>query len=295
MQIAFRESSNSVCRRWTSTLIVTTLLGLSPGHGMAAEESFEILQHAAKVLREEMRPGMREEEFLRRAIAGMSEGLGVSGQLVIQPYRGTDHLRRLEVESALEAAWLLQDGIGYLKLRSLDFRSGREVRATLEALEGEGLHGLILDLRDNRGGRLEEAQEIAEIFLPPGTVIGWERNGTQNPIPRVAEGGAPRPYPLVILINEGTASAAELLAGGLKQHGRALLIGQPTAGKGTIQTAFPLGRGYVLWLTSGEYLLPDQQRLTGGLTPDLVISRSDTLLERAVGILSQMRGTRSRP
>jgi carboxyl-terminal processing protease len=262
---------------------------------MAAEESFEILQQAARVLREEVRPGMREEDFLIRAITGMSEGLGVSGQLMIQPYRGTDHLRRLEVESAVEAARLLQDGIGYMKLRSLDFRSGREVRAALEEFEIGGLHGLILDLRDNGGGRLEEAQKVAEMFLPAGTIIGWERNGTQNPVPRVAEGEAPRLYPLVVLINGDTASAAELLAGGLKQHSRAVLIGQPTAGKGTIQTAFPLGRGYILWLTNGEYLLPDQQRLTGGLTPDLIIADSETLLERAVGILSQMRGTRSRP
>ena len=238
---------------------------------------------------------MPEEDFLMRAITGMSEGLGVSSQVVTYPYRGTDHLRRLEVESVLEAARLLQDGIGYMKLRSLDLRSGKEVRAALEALEGEGLQGLILDLRDNRGGRLEEVQEVAEIFSPPGTIIGWEQNGTQYPVPRVAESEAPRPYPLVVLINGGTASAAELLAGGLQQHGRAVLIGQPTAGKGTIQTAFPLGRGYVLWLTTGEYLLPDQQRLTGGLTPDLVISGSDTLLERAVDVLSRMRGARSRP
>lgn len=282
-------------RRWTSTLIVTTLLGLFPGHGMAAEESFEILQHAAKVLREEMSPGMREEDFLRRAIAGMSEGLGVSSQLVIQPYRGTDHLRRLEVESAVEAARLLRGGVGYLKLRSLDPRSGEEVRAALEALEGKGLHGLILDLRDNRGGRLEEAQAIAEIFLPPGTIIGWERSGTEHPLPRVAKGEAPHPYPLVVLINGGTASAAEVLAGGLKQHGRAVLIGQPTAGKGTIQTAFPLGRGYVLWLTTGEYLLPDQHRLTGGLKPDLMLSGFDGVLEEAIEALHRMEEGGSGP
>jgi carboxyl-terminal processing protease len=269
--------------------MVTTLLALLPAQGMAGEASFEILQQAAKVLRDQTKSGMREEDFLMRAIAGMSEGLGVSSQVVTYPYKGTDHLRRLEVESALEAPRLLQGGIGYIRLRSLDLRSGKEVRAALEEFEIEGLQGLILDLRDNRGGRLEEAQEIAAIFLPPGTIIGWEQNGVHNPVPRVAEGKGPRPYPLVVLINGDTASAAEVLAGGLWQHGRAVLIGQPTAGKGTIQTAFPLGRGYVLWLTTGEYLLPDQRRLTGGLKPDLIVSSNDRLLERAIEILHGMK------
>lgn len=257
------------------------------GEGAPGSEVLDLVAQAARLVRDHGYPRASPEAILLAAIRGISADLDIPSEIVAQRYHGTDHLRGLEVEPTVTAARLIRQGPGYLKLDRFGPRSPSEVKRALELLEAQGIQGLVLDLRDNDGGRLDQAREIAEIFLPRGSVVYWERGRDQGIIPHLARGsGSARR--LAILIGPRTASAAELVAGALRGHRRAVLVGKPSAGEGYIRTAFPLGRGFVLWLPTGEYLLPDQSRVQGrGLLPDITEDDPARLLELAAAAVGR--------
>jgi carboxyl-terminal processing protease len=155
-------------------------------------------------------------------------------------------------------ATMLDEGVGYIPLQIFSQTSGREVHDAIERLQGEGLTSLILDLRDNPGGLLEEGVGVADLFLPDGAAILETRGRApgQNQEFRAVNAEMVPGLPVVVLVNERSASASEIVAGALQDHDRALVIGNRTYGKGSVQTLFPLSGGNRLRLTTARWYTP---------------------------------------
>jgi carboxyl-terminal processing protease len=168
------------------------------------------------------------------------------------------------------------DSIGYLKVRQFIDDTDDEMFDAISALEAQGLRGLIIDLRGNPGGRLDTAARMAEIFLQEGQTIltVQSRRGVEDvfqarSVKRTYDG------PLVILIDGRSASASEILAGALRDHGRALLVGKKSYGKGSVQSVIGFPGGDGLKLTSARYLLPNGEAINGkGVYPDVTVDSS---------------------
>jgi carboxyl-terminal processing protease len=154
--------------------------------------------------------------------------------------------------------------IGDLRLTSFTEGSGAALRAQVDKVVKEGAQALILDLRDNGGGLLDEAVNIASIFIPDGTIV-TTRGRSQPTQVYTAKGGAiSTKIPMVVLVDRGTASAAEIVTGALKDRDRAKVVGTNTYGKGVFQEIQPLSNGGALDITVGEYFTPNGQNLGAG-------------------------------
>lgn len=158
---------------------------------------------------------------------------------------------------SVERAFLLRPGIGYLRVSSFDAETGSQIRAAIEKLGGHQLKGLVLDLRNNPGGLLPAALETASLFLKPEQKILTVRGRTvQSKDEKVPEKAAPYGFPLAVLINGKTASAAEIVAGALQDHDRAVILGEPSYGKGLVESVYPLSDSTGLALTTAYYYTP---------------------------------------
>ena len=167
--------------------------------------------------------------------------------------------RKIIVTHSVPYAFVVGDGVGYLRLASFAEQSGAEVRAALDRLRSEGAKSAVLDLRQDPGGLLEQAVDVAGEFLPKGTQVVQTRSRMRGQDQRYSttEAGPERRWPLVVLVDQGSASASEIVAGALQDLDRALLIGRTTFGKGLVQTVFPLrGTDAALKLTTARYYTP---------------------------------------
>ena len=154
--------------------------------------------------------------------------------------------------------------IGLLRLTAFTSGSGAELRGDVTTALHQGAQALVLDLRENGGGLLEEAVNVASIFVPDGTIVST-RGRSQPSQVYVAKGGAIRTsIPMVVLVDRDTASAAEIVTGALKDRGRAEVVGTRTYGKGVFQEIEPISNGGALDLTVGEYFTPNGTNLGGG-------------------------------
>ena len=164
---------------------------------------------------------------------------------------------RIRIES-VRGARVLADGVGYVQLTEFSEHTGRQLRQALARLAEQGIRALVLDLRNNPGGLLEAAVEVAQPFFREGELIVETRGRRpqDNERFRATAGGAPWSLPLAVLVNAGSASAAEIVAGALKDAGRAVLVGERTFGKGSVQSIFKLRDGEGLRLTTARYFTP---------------------------------------
>ncbi|QTH45072.1 S41 family peptidase [Cohnella sp. LGH] len=180
-------------------------------------------------------------------------------------------ITRKSVHVPVVSTKMLDQGIGYLALSSFTSEAGKEVKRELEKLEKNGLSSLVLDLRNNGGGYVVAAQEIAGLFVEKGVLAHMrDRTGHDEPL---SISGTKRPYEVVILVNGNTASASELLSGALRDYGVAQLVGAKTYGKGVVQSLMPLSSGGVLKVTIQEYYTPKGKKVDQvGLAPDLALS-----------------------
>jgi carboxyl-terminal processing protease len=183
--------------------------------------------------------------------------------------------------------------IGYVQLTSFTAGSGAQVRSQVESVLHHGAEALILDLRENGGGLLEEAVNTASIFIPNGTIVSTDGRAQPRQV-YLAKGGAiSAKIPMVVLVDHGTASAAEIVTGALQDRGRAKVVGTHTYGKGVFQEIDPLPNGGALDFTVGEYFTPNGHNLGGGgvrrgagITPNVyaytnLSSKVDTALRTA--------------
>ncbi len=155
-------------------------------------------------------------------------------------------------------ATLLNGGVGYIPLGMFSETSTQEVRAAADRLREEGARSLVLDLRGNPGGILDQGVGIADLFLPRGTEVVETRgrNGGSNQALRTSGPDRYEGMPVVVLVDRGSASASEIVAGALQDHDRALILGGSTFGKGSVQSLFSLSSGYVLKLTTARWYTP---------------------------------------
>jgi carboxyl-terminal processing protease len=159
--------------------------------------------------------------------------------------------------------------LGYVQISRFTSRTPDELRVAMDDLRAAGIEGLVLDLRGNAGGLLQESIQVADEFLDGGVIV-YQRDANGERALSGTTGGAAVDLPLVSLINGGTASGAELVAGAIQDAGRGILIGQPSYGKGTVQQIFPLSDGSSLHVTASEWFTPNHQVLDGaGLVPDV--------------------------
>jgi len=173
--------------------------------------------------------------------------------------------------------------LGVVTLTQFVDGAGAELRTQVESVLHQGARGLVLDLRDNPGGLLNEAVNVASIFIPDGTIVSTAGRAQPRQV-YVAKGGAiPTSIPLVALVDHGTASAAEIVTGALQDRGRAKVVGTRTYGKGVFQEIEPLSNGGALDFTVGEYFTPSGRNLGGGgvkegagIKPNIYASTSPT-------------------
>ena len=184
-------------------------------------------------------------------------------------------LVRAEIHIQSVTSEALGDGIGYARLRHFQEDTSRELKRQLDDLKKRGsLNGLVLDLRQNPGGLLEQSVEVNDLFIRKGTLVVTESEGRRNRQSYEADGDAPfADLPVAVLVDGGSASAAEIVAGALKGDDRAPLIGETTFGKGTVQVMYEVGEEPAkgaLKLTIAQYLTPGDISIQGvGVTPDL--------------------------
>ena len=175
--------------------------------------------------------------------------------------------RRVKVPSV--SAWGFGDGLGYIRVRRFQEATTRDLLASLKTLGGAKLRGLVLDLRNNPGGLFDQAVLVADLFIDSGVivqVIGRGQRVLERPM--ASRRGTRSRLPIVVLVDNGTASAAEIVAAALKDHGRAKLFGKRTFGKGSVQTFFDLPDGAGLKLTTARYVSPSGTVIHGtGIEP----------------------------
>ncbi|MDJ0554692.1 MAG: S41 family peptidase [Microcoleaceae cyanobacterium MO_207.B10] len=167
--------------------------------------------------------------------------------------------------------------IGYIRLSQFNANATAEVKQAVENFEEQGAIGYVLDLRNNPGGLLQAGVEIARVWLDEGTIV-FTVNRQRILGSFTASGSAVTNGPLVVLTNQGTASASEILAGALQDNGRALLVGEKTFGKGLIQSLFDLSDGAGLAVTVAKYETPNHTDINKqGITPDVVVEQDPIL------------------
>ena len=231
-----------------------------------------------------------------------------------EPKEFTITREQIRVQSVKSAE--LEPGIEYIRLRQFQEQTGNDIETALEKYsKGKKIEGLVLDLRNNPGGLLTASVEVSEKFVEPGKLIVYTEGRVRNQNMRFQASGKRiySDFPIVVLINQGSASASEIVAGALQDWGRGIVLGTQTFGKGSVQTIIPLSDGSGLRLTTAKYFTPKGRSIHGkGITPDIIVElpkvvaaadpakpavppspeeelKRDVQLQRAVDILKAMR------
>ena len=178
---------------------------------------------------------------------------------------------RIEVKSVLSKR--LDGGIGYIRLKQFQATSTAEIREALSSMRDQGeISGLVLDLRGNPGGLLDQAAKVSDLFLSRGVLVATVGAAEGREEKKASTSGTEPDYPLVVLVNASSASASEIVAGALRNHDRAIIVGQTTFGKGSVQLVFPdiTPDKAALKLTIAQYLTPGDKSIQGvGVTPHI--------------------------
>lgn len=185
--------------------------------------------------------------------------------------------RAIIVVQDIKDARILEDGIAYIRLTEFREQTAEDLKKKLKKLKDEGMDSLILDLRNNPGGLLESAVQVTEKFLPEGKMIVYTkgRQDSQQMEFKSQEAAPLVDIPMVVLINAGSASGSEILAGALKDYKRAVIVGEKSFGKGSVQTVIPLSDGSALKLTTSKYFTPLGNVIhEKGVEPDIVVAEA---------------------
>jgi carboxyl-terminal processing protease len=199
----------------------------------------------------------------RRLEEALSGGAGPIVTVIVRP-KGSDsavvrRLTRTVVHvPATSQGILLGSGVGYVELRRISEGAANELRQVVDRLVGDGMTSLVLDLRGDPGGLINEGVRVASLFLKPGDTVAVSRgrSSQHSKVYLAGTSGAWRGLKVALLINQGTASSAELIAGALQDHDRAVILGTPSFGKGVLQTTYPLGEEIALKLTTARWYTP---------------------------------------
>lgn len=192
---------------------------------------------------------------------------------------GWDKLKEITLTRAMIPlqslkAEFLSSGFVYIRITNFQSHTSRDFKTRLQELKKEHpIDGMILDLRNNPGGLLHQAVAISDYFLDSGRIVStMGRKKDQNTVFSAHDTGGRQQYPLVVLVNEGSASASEIVAGAIQDHKRGIIVGTQTFGKGSVQTIIPLPDGAGLRMTTARYYTPDGRSIQArGIIPDVVV------------------------
>jgi len=179
--------------------------------------------------------------------------------------------------TSVKDAEMVDKGIGYIRITQFNSPTAETLKKELGSLVEQGLKGLVLDLRGNPGGLLTSAAEVAELFLPRGELIVFTKGRADEAGQQTFKSSgrthySSKDFPMVILVNGGSASASEIVAGALQDHKRAMLIGEKTFGKGSVQSVLPLEDGSAVKLTTAKYYTPSERVIHDhGIEPDHLV------------------------
>lgn len=213
---------------------------------------------------------------------------GVSKPLVFK-------MIRAEIKLPNVKSKMLDGKIGYVRLHSFTDGCGADVKKTVDDLKAQGAKGIVFDLRGNPGGLLTESVSVASVFIDSGVIVSIKkRSGKTEEFQ--AHGGADKDIPLVILVDKGSASASEIVAGAIKDYGRGVLVGEKTFGKGSVQTMMPLSNGAGMVLTTAVYMTPKGTIIhKKGVEPDVesktpkeITAEKDPQLDKAKEIINDI-------
>jgi carboxyl-terminal processing protease len=185
----------------------------------------------------------------------------------------------------IKEAKILEDGIGYIRIVEFRENTSKDMDTALENLKKQGMNALIVDLRNNPGGLLDVAVKVTEKFIDKGKLVVYTKGRRPNQnMEFVSLGTHPIiDVPMVVLVNEGSASGSEIMAGALQDHKRAIILGTKSFGKGSVQTVIPLSDGSALRLTTSKYFTPSGKQIHGkGIIPDIVVEEGRIELAAAL-------------
>ena len=227
--------------------------------------------------------GVRDMVERLRGPPGSEVVLGISRQGEREVFEVT--LVRAIIEVAGVKGEMLEDGFGYIRITNFMSNTGAGLRARIKKLEqqnGRALNGLVLDLRNNPGGVLHGAVEVSDVFLDAGVIVSTRgRNADANHSFHAADDDLTGDAPVVVLVNGGSASASEIVAGALQDHKRAIIMGTRTFGKGSVQTVIPTDNGGALLLTTARYYTPSNRSIQArGIVPDIVVEAGSRVAVR---------------
>lgn len=203
-------------------------------------------------------------------------------------------LTRSNIQIKTVAGKMLPDKIGYIRLSMFNENTGSDLARKYQELEAQGMKAVILDLRDNPGGLLDESVKVASLFVPKGPVVSVvTRDGNRETHSSTLEAIK---YPVAVLVNGGSASASEIVAGAIQDTASGTLIGVKTYGKGSVQTVLRQLDGSAIKLTIAKYLTPNDRSINGiGIEPDIKVemdknSTTDIQLDKAIEFVKQKIG-----
>ena len=239
--------------------------------------------------------GLDEAVALIRGHPGQSVAFRVRRPPLAEPFEV--QIVRAPIQGQSVEAKLISPGFPHVRLKQFQAGTAADLRAALDrlTLEGGGLDGVILDLRRNPGGTVDEAVKVADLFLAEGAILVIRgRGGEVIQEHRAGRGGALEASPMTVLIDKGSASAAEIVAGAIQDHGRGLLVGTRSFGKGSVQYPFPLRDGFFLKLTVAKYYTPKGRTIQAeGIAPDVAIeSRDAPTPDEETALLAALPGER---
>lgn len=219
-----------------------------------------------------------EDISLQEAVKRMRGEPGTSVTIRIirsktQEMKEIEIVREIIRVPSVKGAKILEDGIGYIRVTQFNEPTADALQKALENLVGQGMNALVLDLRNNPGGLLSSAVEVSQEFLKVGDKIVSTR-GRQGVQSQYASKGKYHyvDFPMVVLVNGGSASASEIVAGALQDYHRAILVGEKTFGKGSVQSVLPLEDGSAIRLTTAKYYTPKERMIhEKGIDPDILV------------------------
>lgn len=226
------------------------------------------------------------EEITPENVNEMSNKIkGEEGTKVKLEIKRNEEIKEVEVErKKIEVSHIdskmLEDNIAYIKISDFDGGTAKEFKENYETLKGQGAKSLIIDLRDNGGGVVDEAIDILEMICDKDSTLLIETDKDGNETVTKSEKNPTIDVPIKVLLNENTASASEILAGALKDNNKATIIGTKTYGKGVIQTLMRLSDGSGLKVTTAEYCTPNRNKINKiGIEPDIVVELPENVKE----------------
>jgi carboxyl-terminal processing protease len=201
-------------------------------------------------------------------------------------------ITRAKIEIKLVESKMLDNHVAYVSLSGFDSTTtAQQLQAAIQDLLAQNPTGLIFDLRDNPGGFLNQAEEVADMFLKDGVVLYERTKGGDEKVDRSTDAGIAQDIPLVVLVNGGSASASEIVAGAIQDRGRGVLIGNTTFGKGAVQGVYTLSDGSQMRIVNEHWFTPNNHDIHGkGIEPNITVERGDDpkvdpQLDRAVEYL----------